>query len=153
MLIVKSRDGYAKRYKKTKYVFILLGVFWTTLGISQIVGNEFRVYTFILLVGGPLFIIQAILSEKNERGRYIILSNDGIKLKINDKKEDFFTWNEIINIKILNGRIHLKDSNDNIHSIRLNEYNESDTNKLIDYLKIFSNEAGFSFHNHNLPEE
>ena len=146
-ITIESKDKYTNRYKKAKYIFILLGLFWTVLGVSQIVFNEFRLYTFIFLIGGPLFIIQAILSQKHERGRYIIISEDNIKLKQNTKNEELIKWNDILNVSIKNSRIHIQDSTGNVHSIRLFDYPAAKKMIIINSVKSFSGITGFAVSN------
>ena len=61
----EQKDKYGRNYKRTKYFFILMGIFWTITGIVEICSGGIRIYPFILIIGGPLFILQAIISEKS----------------------------------------------------------------------------------------
>lgn len=100
--LFEQRDKYSKRYKWAKYIFILVGIFWTFTGLVEMFSEQTRVYHYILLIGGPLFIIQSIISEKNQRDRFLMFNADQVEYKQNWRKATIIRWDEIKSITMSN---------------------------------------------------
>lgn len=136
--IFEHKDRYTKRYKWSKYIFVIIGIFWTATGFIELLSDSPRVYHYILLIGGPLFIIQAIISEKNQRDRFIKFDNDQIEFKQSWRKAALIPWDSIRSIEINNYEISIESASAVTQNIKLDEYTLSEVRTIKEQIKRFA---------------
>ncbi len=143
--IFEQKDKYGRNYKRTKYFFILMGVFWTITGIVETFSGDIRFYPFILVTGGPLFILQAIISEKNQRDRYIKLSDEMMEFKQSWRKATAIPWTDIKVLQINNLAITIIDHNSSQYTIKLDELQYSDVQEIKNQFRRFAETKEITF--------
>ncbi|MBN1301090.1 MAG: hypothetical protein JW995_07720 [Melioribacteraceae bacterium] len=141
----KHSDRYANKYKKSKYIFVAFGIFWTIVGIWKIASGDPTFYAFFFLLGGPLFVVQSFITERSLRENFLIIDDTGVKLKTGRNPKQALLWNEIELISYANQKIKFTFLNSRQNSINISRFSFDDRTRIKQIFKSASTEKNIRF--------
>ncbi|MCF8260948.1 MAG: hypothetical protein K9J12_09250 [Melioribacteraceae bacterium] len=113
-----------KHYKYSKYIYLLLGIIYTILGIMQY--EEAELFSKFYLLIGPALIVTSFFTKRFEKQYGIEITEHNIKTYFNffDKVE--VNWNDVDSIKVLITSVQLKLKSGKTETISLSNFGYDD---------------------------